>query len=251
MPYVFVATPCYGGAVSVRTMHAFIGLLLHGLRRGFAVTFETLSHESLITRGRNTLVAKFLDKPDATHLLFVDADIAFEPAQVERMLAFDEDVVAGVYPLKSVEWDHAAMARVRAGEGLDTAPIRYVGKPCEGGELQRRDGFVTASHAGTGFMLIRRAAILGMVAAYPETHYAAAHAADADEQSPNQYALFDGMIDPETRHYLSEDYTFCWRWRRIGGQIWLDTQSRLGHVGLHEFRGDPAQRFPAQADSRP
>ena len=51
------------------------------------------------------------------------------------------------------------------------------------------------------------------------------------------------MIEPSTREYLSEDYTFCHRWRAIGGRLWLDTQSRLVHVGPREFAGDAAARF--------
>jgi hypothetical protein len=45
------------------------------------------------------------------------------------------------------------------------------------------------------------------------------------------------MIDPETGTYLSEDFTFCWRWRKIGGQIWLDQKSELTHIGCYEFEG--------------
>jgi hypothetical protein len=55
--------------------------------------------------------------------------------------------------------------------------------------------------------------------------------------------LFDTTIDPETRHYLSEDYTFCARWRALGGKIWLDTKSILSHSGTYEFVGDPSARL--------
>ncbi|PZQ57372.1 MAG: hypothetical protein DI570_19750 [Phenylobacterium zucineum] len=55
--------------------------------------------------------------------------------------------------------------------------------------------------------------------------------------------MFDCVIHPETGEYLSEDYTFCHRWRAIGGEIWLDLQSRLAHVGAFEFEGDATARF--------
>ena len=45
------------------------------------------------------------------------------------------------------------------------------------------------------------------------------------------------MIEPETGTYLSEDFTFCHRFRKIGGKVWIDTQSRLRHVGSTEFQG--------------
>ncbi len=124
-------------------------------------------------------------------------------------------------------------------------------RPCEGAALETRDGFLTGSYAGTGFMMIRREALLRLIAAYPETRYAAAHASADAAQSPHQYALFDGMIDKATGHYLSEDYTFCQRWRAIGGQVWLDPRGVLAHVGSHDFVGCAAARLEAVQSGRP
>ena len=247
-PHVLVATPCYGGQVSQRYMQCVFALLRSGEALGIEVSLELLGYDSLIPRARNTLVATFLDHPSATHLLFVDADIGFETAHVARLLAFDKPVVAGAYPLKLIDWNPEAVARAQAGEDLQTAPIRYVGAPCEGAERKVSDGFVTALYAGTGFMLIQRAALMGMIAAYPETRYLAVHS--QARPSLNQYALFDTMIDPETGEYLSEDYAFCRRWRAMGGEVWLDMQSRLIHIGPHEFMGDAGLRRSGAAPSR-
>jgi hypothetical protein len=79
-----------------------------------------------------------------------------------------------------------------------------------------------------------------MVAAYPETKYGGLQTFPRPRaQSDNQYNLFDCMIDPDSRVYLSEDFTFCQRWLKIGGTLWLDTQSKLTHVGSQEFHGQP------------
>ncbi|WP_247878368.1 hypothetical protein [Azospirillum sp. TSO22-1] len=241
--HLFVATPCFGGMVTTRYMQCLMALFNHGRDHGFLVSAEFLNHESLITRGRNTLLTRFLDTPTATHLLFIDADIGFSPVQVWRMLAFDRDVVAGMYPLKLIEWDRHALENVRAGEAALTAPQRYVGTPCTGASLTRDGAFVTAEYAGTGFMMIRREAVLRMTAAYPQTRYRAVHTSARPSTSPNQFALFDCMIDPDTGDYLSEDYTFCHRWRALGGEIWLDTEGELLHIGPYEFYGNPAARF--------
>jgi hypothetical protein len=244
-PHIFIATPCYGGLVNQRYMLSVVDLYQRRAELGMYVSNELLGNESLITRGRNLLVSRCLDIESVTHLMFIDADIGFAPEQVARMLAFDQDVVAGMYPLKLQDWS-SGLARAMAGEAMETALLRYVGAPCAGAEAENRDGFVTATYAGTGFMLIKRAALLAMMAAYPQLRYAATHAGSrltgAPSVSPNQYALFDCMIEPETGTYLSEDYTFCRRWRDIGGKIWLDTRGALIHVGQHEFSGAPALR---------
>ena len=247
--HIFVATPCFGGMVSQRYMISAIGLLQLGDKLGFKATLDLLGYESLITRGRNILVSRFLDNPTATHLLFIDADIGFDPSQVARMLRFDADVVAGMYPLELHDWS-SGMQHAIHGEALETAPLRYVGAPCEGAEAASRDGFVAATYAGTGFMLIRRQVFTHMKQAYPHLRYSAAHVAAAPSQSPNQYALFDCMIEPETGVYLSEDYTFCRRWRDLGGRIWLDAQGGLIHVGQYEFAGDPARRHFVQPQAQ-
>jgi hypothetical protein len=240
--HLFVATPCYGGLVTQRYMQSICALLEYGNSVGLAVSVELLGYDSLITRGRNTLVTTFLDNPTATHLMFIDADIGFTTDQVERMLALNVPVSAGAYPLKILHYDQTVNDRVAAGEGLQTAQLRYVGSACDGMLLEERDGFITAEFAGTGFMLIQRRALEEMMKAYPETRFTASHNRATPNPSPNQYALFDCIIEPETGHYLSEDYTFCKRWRAIGGKVWLDTQSQLIHVGPHEFVGNASIR---------
>ncbi|MFT8243026.1 hypothetical protein [Roseomonas sp. BN140053] len=242
-PVVFIATPCFGGMLHQSYVQSLIGLTQYAAGRDFSLTLSLLGHDSLITRSRNTLLSRFLDTPEATHLLFIDADIAFEPEQVERLLRADKEVVAGMYPLKVQDWGAPTRHRLRGGEALATAPLLYVGQPCNGAELERDGDFVTATYAGTGFMMIARNTVLRMAAAHPETRYAAIHAYPPAEPGPARFALFETTIEPDGT-YLSEDYNFCRRWRALGGKVWLDTAGRLTHIGLHDFAGDPACRFP-------
>jgi hypothetical protein len=242
-PLIFAATPCYGGQVHQAYMQSVISLMQHSRSSFFDVSLAMLGNDSLITRSRNTLVSAFLDNPQATHLLFIDADISFDPRQVERMIRFGQDVVAGVYPLKVLDWNHV---RTTGEQGWgEEAALRYCGTPCEAGEAEKLEGFVTGSQAGTGFMLIARSAIEKMISAYPELSYRSMLVYPPVRGNQSYHALFDCMIDPDTGTYLSEDYAFCWRWRRIGGKVWLDTTGRLTHTGVHDFRGNPGPRYAA------
>jgi hypothetical protein len=238
---LYIGTPCYGGLVTQKYMESMCALLMRRVP-DLHVSLHMLAYESLITRGRNTILGAFLDQPAETHLMFIDADIGFSADQVLRMIDFDQDVVAGMYPLKRLDYDNAAFQRAADGEPLQTAQLRYVGLPCEGEERKQKDGFVTGVYAGAGFLMIKRRALELMTKEYPETHYKGAHNTPHPNTSPNLYALFDCMIDPETGDYLSEDYAFCRRWRAMGGSLWLDTQSRLTHVGPHDFVGDASAR---------
>jgi len=241
-PHIHLATPCFGGLVAQSYMQSVLRLMQHAAGAGFDLSLSLLGNDSLITRGRNTLVARFLDQAEATHLMFIDADIGFESAQVERMVRADRDIVAGMYPLKLNDWSEAAQARLSGGETFDTAALRYVGL-IETGAVPDTDGFVRGTYAGTGFLLIKRDALSRMIAAYPETHYRTIQSWPPRPASPNQYALFECMIEPETGIYLSEDYAFCRRWRDLGGEIWLDTLGSLSHSGSCEFTGRPDLRW--------
>jgi hypothetical protein len=241
-PLLFIATPCFGGLVSQLYMQSIISLMQHAGRAGFDAALALLGHDSLITRGRNTLVSQFLRTPFATHLLFIDADIGFEPEQVEAMLAFDEDFVAGIYPLKVIDWSEAAARRAATGETFETAPFHYVGALCTEADIERRGRFATGIYCGGGFMLLKRRVIERMIEAYPQTRYKSAHAF-TNAKGEDNYALFECSIDPKTNAYVSEDFGFCQKWRDLGGRIWLDTQGRLTHAGTYQFRGDPQIRY--------
>ncbi len=240
-PTLFLGTPCFGGQVSHIYLQSIIKLMNYGSRHEMSFNLALLAHDSLITRSRNSIVAAFLDAPFATHLMFIDADIAFEPEAIERLVNFDVEVAAGMYPLKVIHWPQTRQ-RITESASPDTiaqAGLTYVGALCPEGEREERDGFVTGTYAGTGFMLIKRSAIEKMIAAYPETKYKSIQAYPVPKDpSQNQYNLFDCMIEPETGVYLSEDFTFCRHWRDIGGKIWLDRNSKLTHVGSYEFAGD-------------
>src|ERR1700738_4273150 len=109
--HLVVATPCFGGQVS-SIYASSIFHLQRALRSKSNVDLKIhlRDGDALITRARANLVTLFLDDPAATHLLFLDADIGFRPEQVFRLIESGADVVAGVYPIKRVNWDKARRA---------------------------------------------------------------------------------------------------------------------------------------------
>jgi hypothetical protein len=245
VPMIYVGTPCFGGLVTTGYMTSMIKLLQYSEAHGFGVSINLLGRDSLITRSRNTLVSQFIRTDDATHFMFIDADLAFEPELVHRMLAFDEDVVGGMYPVKALRWDPPALISER--EPPQTATLQYVGKFCEGDELERRGPFATAIYSATGFMMMKRRVVERLIEAYPQCAYTSDHVYVANKSETQYHALFECTIDPVTKEYLSEDFGFCRMWHAIGGKIWLDVEGALTHTGPHDFVGNPALRFGASA----
>lgn len=239
-PFIIIGTPCFGGFVTHGYMNSVVALMDRAPSMGVRFGLNLLANDALITRARAAIVAAMLDQPQATHLLFIDADISFAPEQVARLLAADKDMAAATYPVKSIDWAAIPDRAVNNQEPLAEAGLVYVGKLSDGGKT---DGaFAAADYAGTGFLLIKREALLKMIAAYPETKFKSVQSFPPSPASENLYALFDCVID-EQGTYLSEDYAFCRRWKKIGGELWLDRTSALTHTGPYSFQGNAASRF--------
>jgi hypothetical protein len=242
-----VATPCFGGQISV-IYAGSIFKLQKALRAAGEIDLKVMfkDGDALITRARASLVAQFLDDPNATHLLFIDADIGFEPDQVMRLIECGADVCAAVYPIKRIDWSKVRTV-VQAGRpDPAAAALSYVFEVPDPNAVATQAGFAQVRYAGTGFLMIRRQALERMCAQYPHLQYKRDHSVEAAGASTNRFALFDCMID-EAGTYLSEDFSFCKRWSDLGGQIWADLDSRLSHVGPLVFRGDLSSQFMPSA----
>jgi hypothetical protein len=247
----FVATPCYGGQLMEPYFRSTVKLMTFFNQHQIPLAFGTIANESLVTRARNVLLAYFLNS-DYTHLLFIDADIEFQVEDVLKLYAADKDVVVGAYPKKGVAWqrikDNISIAassnedkqlsdKEIAALGSDYA-INFKFVDRETKTVSVENGLIKLHDAGTGFMMIKREALLKLLKAYPEIKYNNDVNINNNELSDKFYALFDTMIDPIDRRYLSEDYTFCRRWQEIGGDIWLDPSISLNHYGHFCFQGN-------------
>ena len=244
--HLVVATPCFGGQVSSIYASSVFGLQ-RAVRAKSNIDLKVLMRDgdALITRARANLVTMFLDDPAATHLLFVDADIGFAPDQVFRLIESGADVVAGLYPIKRVNWDKAKRALQSNPPKPPSAALDYVLELDDPDQVVLVNGFTRVRYAGTGFLMIRRHVLERMCRhpAYASLQFSREHSADPLAGSPNRFALFECMIDPNTGTYLSEDFAFCKRWTDIGGEIWADLESRLDHVGPSVFHGDISSQF--------
>ena len=209
---VHIAMPCYGGMLTESTFMSFIKWANTARQLGIDWTLETMVNESLISRARNTLTAKYLDMPDATHLFFVDADIGWEPWHLLVLLNRDKDVMAGLYPMK-------------------TMPIKWVVNGFEGAE-EGPDGLQEVSKAGTGFLLMKRHVFEKL-----KTHPAVKQYKNDIGLDPKYDQHLKTYFDTAVRQnrYYSEDWTFCENWRDLGGKVYVDKRVLLRHSGSYVF----------------
>ena len=240
-PSIYVATPAYGCKLCNSYMTSILQLQLECYKRKIQVCFDILGNESLVQRGRNVLTERFRQSK-ATHLLFIDADIGFSTQSVFRLLDFDKDVVGCVYPKKYVNWK-LVEEKVKKG---DAEPIHQQGLDFNinivGRQAQVDSGFVKVLDTATGFLLLTRSCIERVAAANPQLQCTN----DIINESMNvkEYcAVFDCMICPESRRYLSEDYSFMRRSQALGIEVWVDVVSPLSHTGSIIVQGDISERI--------
>jgi len=213
--HLHIGIPCYGGMVSEPTMTSFLRFILLAQQAGLNWSLDTMVNESLVTRARNNLMAKMMTNTQATHFMFIDADIRFQPESILQMIACDKEVIGGLYPKKAL-------------------PVNYVInlKP----ETKIQGDIFTVDTTGTGFLLFKRSVYEKMIARYPQTKYVD-DVGLGKQYEPMMYSIFDCEIDARG-HYLSEDWLFCRRWQDMGGEIWVHSKVLLNHIGHFEFQGD-------------
>ena len=213
--HLHIAMPCYGGMISEPTMVSFIKFVLIAQRAGLQWSLDTMVNESLVTRARNNLAAKMMENKEATHFMFIDADIRFEPESILHLMACDKDVIGGLYPKKSL-------------------PPNYVINLDK--ETFVQGDLFTVDTMGTGFLMFKRHVYEKLCDAHPECKYVD-DVNMGKKYEPFMYSIFDTVID-NNGHYLSEDWTFCRRWKALGGEIWAHGKVLLNHVGHYEYQGD-------------
>ncbi len=243
---LMVATPLYGGA-EADYLRSVIGLTGAAARRGIACAFAFLSNNASISRARNVLAGAFLQS-DATHMVFIDGDIGFDPDAlldlVARMQGDDRLAVVGAPCTKrQVNWTLVASAAAKGlGQGnpaeLERYSVVFALDPLDPGANFRTDEPLELIRVGTGLMLIRRDVIETLAAKHSELRYTPD---TLDRESGlvggHLTALFQPMIDPDTGHLLSDDYAFCRRVRDAGFRIWLAPWMRTSHTGPARFAG--------------
>lgn len=88
---IYLATNCYGGQASATYMQSLLALRPACAARRIGLHIDLGGGEALIGRARAAMMAKFLAS-DATHLLFIDSDAAFDVEAVFQQLAAGHDV---------------------------------------------------------------------------------------------------------------------------------------------------------------
>jgi hypothetical protein len=209
-------------------------------------------HCSLIHKGRSDMISNFLHFTNATHFMFIDSDLKFEPEAVINMLDIDVDLIGATYPKKIFNFDLIKHV-IKENDNLDEYSINAITNEYalsflddfkNTGKIQMNEkGLIEVQRLPTGFLMMTRKMLLEMVEKYPEHRYKLKNVEHEYQKDKLEgYSLFDTYID-EDGDFISEDYAFCDRYREIGGKVWLYPHALINHIGAYEFKGDLMQKF--------
>lgn len=212
------STPCGDGKYVRGYLSSFHNTQCVLIEMGAKVDFAEMPFVSDIGLARSKIFSNFL-RSQHTHLLMIDSDMIWSFHDVVRLILADKDFVGAAGPKK--KW-----------------PIEFAANNCnDEGELLKVDwdgetNLVKVTEVGLAFALITKACAQKMADAYQDLKF-------PGDGGKDEYSLFDSFIvgTGERRRRLSEDFAFCHRWRRIGGEIFLLPDVVLGHVGSHTWSG--------------
>ena len=231
--HLVIGTPMYGGMCTSEYTQSLLNLSESANKSDVKLTTIFLGNESLIQRGRNTIAHHFMDIPDATHLLFIDADLKFRTEDVVRMIKADKSLIVGPVALKGYNWEEIRQAAVNGEDDIGrTGGVFNINK-LPGIDMVDENEPFEIEHGGNAFMMLRRDVFETLKPHTPI--YTNGGRSLPDNVEIHDY--FRVEINKDTNHLLSEDYFLCHSYRQLGGKVWCAPWVETGHFGSHLFNG--------------
>jgi len=255
---LYILTPCFASLCYVNYIRSLMVTIELFRNFNIPLKIEFCKNDSLISRARNNLIARAMTDVDCTHVLFIDNDISWDPIDIFKLLIADKDLIGGIYPLKNYNWEKlikdpqnpfnsnivqtlikkkndSQLSKLLSDADMIQHNLLAYNVNFINQQLEINHNIAKVKHIPTGFMMIRRKLLINMMNAFPSTKYTDDVSFLRPEEDAMTYALFDCGV--ENGHYYSEDWLFCDRWSKMGGDIYIDISINLTHTGIEDYKG--------------
>lgn len=199
---ISVGLPLYDGKMDHRVAACLLTEVQIAAKLGDTLSVCMLGGCSDLARGRNQIVYEFLES-DSDRLVFLDADVTFEPGSLVKLAHYSEDVVGGAYRLKE--------------DGPEQYPVAFLQDRKE--LWANEHGLLEVQMVPTGFLSLSRGAFKKFRDDYPGREY--------PSRGVTQYAYF--QIPYFEGALYTEDAWFCREWTEKGGKVFMDPSLTLTH----------------------
>lgn len=225
--HIVIAIPAYTGMVHLATMRSLMADVMALTARGDIVTIDDECGSTDLPDARAAMAARFL-AGSGTHLVNIDNDVCWEKGALLRLVDHPVDCVGAVYPKR---------------EDPISYPVRYLDRP----ELHAdpATGLLEMSAIPGGFVCYSRAMLVRMVAHYKDLEF-------YTSRYPNVMlpGLWREVMVADSLAKFGEDFAFFHRWRAIGGQVWVDPDVSMVHIGLKAFIGNFGQWLRSRSEGQ-
>jgi len=196
---ISVGIPIYDTKLQMQTVAALLTETSIATSLGDELRVRFLPSCCNLALGRNQLVKEFLDSSDE-RLVFLDADITFEPGALIKIAHQKADFVGGAYRLK---------------QETENYPVGWI----PGDLWSNKDGLIEVAMLPTGFLSLSRNVFSRFREAYPGREY--------EISGQKRYCYF--QIPYREGQLYTEDAYFCREWKAMGEEIFLDPNLLLTH----------------------
>ena len=203
-----------GGRIEPQTDDALRALA----NRGYVV--RRVYGYSAIDQARNQIATDAL-RDGFAELMWIDSDVVFRPADVEKLRAHGLPLSCAIYPKK--------------GKRAFAFNFKAEQKSVKFG---RKGGLVELDRAGFGFTYTKAEVYEAI-----QAHHDLPECNTRYDKHP-MVPYFQPMVvsDGEHHDYLAEDFAFCERAKAAGIKVMADTSIRLFHVGSYPYGWEDAGR---------
>lgn len=202
----FLAVPAYDGVSAPFTQSLFASIEALQNR----MDLEIFAGNCHVDDSRNRLVRDFLET-DCEQLVFLDVDVSWTPDDLKKLIEYDRDIVAGVYPRRA-----------------DEQPFPV--KPLPGERWADQDGLVEVEGVPTGFLKIKRQ-VFETLSDTVQHHRSSDDALDRATIP----LIFERSLNGTSR--VGGDIEFCRKARMANFKIYVDPMMSLGHQGTKHYYG--------------
>jgi hypothetical protein len=101
---LYILTPCFASLCYLNYVYCLLNTVELFRKLNIPLKIEFCKNDSLVSRARNNLIARAMTDKDATHFIFIDNDISWDPTDILKLLV-SKDLIGGIYPLKNYDWD--------------------------------------------------------------------------------------------------------------------------------------------------
>lgn len=236
--HLFAAIPSHSGNTALESVQTIVQVQNLMLSRGGSFQFHYIIGTT-ISIVRNAIVDAFLQS-DADTLLMLDSDQAIGAAGLGQMIDINKPVVGCMYPKRRYNWSKVRLDTATSVDQILYQASEYFGRLQldENGEAKFVNGFALAEYVGTGVLLVRREAFEQLMKHFPELEGRGfGREAYLEDHGGKRWGFFNEMQN-EDGFPLTEDISFCRRWRQTGGEIWVNGVSDVLHIGRASHSGN-------------